>query len=55
MKLYYIISWPEIQEFMDHSRWGECIFCEHIKDHPCPDTTYAVPVDLYNEVKKKQL
>ena len=53
MKLYYIISWPEIQEFMGHPRWGECIFCEHIKDHPCPDTTYAVPVDLYNEVKKK--
>ena len=53
MKPYYILSWPEIQEFMDHPRWGECIFCEHLTGHPCPDSTYAIPVDLYNEVKRK--
>lgn len=52
---YKIISWPEIQLFMDHPRWRDCIFCQHISGHPCPDSTYAVPEDIYNEVMKKHV
>lgn len=49
-ELYVLISWPEIQDFMEHERWEECIFCQEIEGHPCPDSTYAVPVDLYKEI-----
>ena len=31
-------------------RWEECIFCQEIEGHPCPDSTYAVPVNLYKEI-----
>lgn len=47
---YYLVGWPEIQDFMEHPRWDECVFCEEIEGHPCGDSTYAVPVDLYEEV-----
>ena len=47
---YILVSFPEIQDFMDHKRWSECIFCTEIEGHPCPDSTYAVPEDLYEEV-----
>lgn len=47
---YVLISWPEIQEYMDHPRWSECIFCQEIEGHPCPDSTYAVPESLYEEI-----
>lgn len=47
---YILVSFPEIQNFMDHKRWSECIFCTEIEGHPCPDSTYAVPEDLYEEV-----
>lgn len=50
MKKYILVSWPEIQDFMEHKRWKECIFCQEIRGHPCPDCTYAVPEELYNEV-----
>lgn len=33
-----------------HPRWNECIFCSSITGHEVPDSTYAVPEDLYNEV-----
>lgn len=49
-ELYILISWPEIQDFMEHERWEECIFCQEIEGHPCPDGTYAVPVNLYKEI-----
>lgn len=49
-ELYVLISWPEIQDFMEHERWGECIFCQEIEGHSCPDSTYAVPVNLYEEI-----
>lgn len=39
-ELYVLISWPEIQDFMEHERWEECIFCQEIEGHPCPDSTY---------------
>lgn len=35
---------------MEHERWEECIFCQEIEGHPCPDSTYAVPVNLYEEI-----
>lgn len=42
-ELYVLISWPEIQDFMEHERWDECIFCREIN-------TYIVPLDLFIEV-----
>lgn len=47
---YLLVEWPDIQDFMEHPRWSECIFCQEIEGHPCPDSTYAVPESLYNEV-----
>lgn len=50
MKKYILVGWPEIQDFMMHQRWNECIFCSSIPGHKVPDSTYAVPEDLYKEV-----
>lgn len=53
MEKYILVGWPEIQEYMLHPRWGECIFCCEIEGHPCPDSTYAVPESLYKEVNNE--
>ena len=37
LERYILVEWPEIQNFMDHPRWSECIFCMEIEGHPCPD------------------
>lgn len=50
MKKYVLVTFPEIHDFMIHKRWKECIFCREVKGHPCPDSAYMVPEDLYNEV-----
>lgn len=50
MEKYYLIGWPETQKYMDHPRWSECVFCIEIEGHPCPDSTYAIPESLYNEI-----
>lgn len=50
MKKYILVGWPEIQEFMSHPRWSECIFCMEIEGHECPDGAYMVPEDIYKEV-----
>lgn len=50
MEKYILVGWPEIQEFMEHPRWSECVFCTEIPGHPCQDSTYAVPESLYEEV-----
>lgn len=42
-ELYILISWPEIQDFMEHERWDECVFCREI-------STYIVPLDLFIEI-----
>ena len=47
---YVLVPWPEIQDFMEHPRWEECIFCQEIEGHPCPDGAYMVPESLYKEV-----
>lgn len=47
---YILVSWPEIQLFMDHPRWSECIFCTEIEGHPCPDSSYMIPESLYKEI-----
>lgn len=47
---YILVGWPEIQTFMNHPRWSECIFCVEIAGHPCPDNSYMVPESLYEEV-----
>lgn len=41
---YYIVEWPESQEFMEHERFNECYLIEGMV------ATYAVPCDLYREV-----
>ena len=50
MEKYIMVTFPEIQDFMEHERWGECIFCQAIEGHECPDSTYMVPQSLYEEV-----
>lgn len=50
MKKYILVGWPEIQDFMMHPRWNECIFCISISGHEVPDSTYAVPENIYEEV-----
>lgn len=52
MKTYVMVGWPEIQLVMEHPRWSECRFCIETNANPCPDSTYAVPVDIYKEVFK---
>ena len=47
---YNYLECPEIQTFMDHPRWSECIFCTEIIGHPCPDNSYMAPESLYKEV-----
>lgn len=47
---YILVGWPEIQDFMEHPRWSECIFCMETEGHPCPDNAYMVPESLYEEV-----
>lgn len=47
---YVLVGWPEVQYLMDHPRWCECIFCVEIEGHECPDSTYAIPESLYDEV-----
>jgi hypothetical protein len=47
---YILTTFPEIQLFMDHKRFNECVFCMEIEGHPCKDCTYAIPEDLYKEV-----
>lgn len=27
---YILVGWPEIQDFMEHPRFNECIFCTDI-------------------------
>ena len=43
MKHYVLVGWPEIRDFIFHKRWNKCVFCGY--------RTYAVPLDLYEEVK----
>lgn len=50
MDKYIMVTWPDIQTFMEHPRFSECIFCMSTKSNQCPDCTYMVPEDLYNEV-----
>ena len=50
MNKYVLVTFPEIQLFMEHPRWNECIFCMSIEDHDCPDSSYMIPEDLYDEV-----
>jgi hypothetical protein len=50
-----MVSWPEIQNYMGNPRWKECIFCQEIEGHPCPDNSYMVPEDLYKEVETIKL
>lgn len=50
---YVLVFWPEIQNFMEHERWNECLLCIGLEENPCPDSTYVVPEDLFNEIYKE--
>lgn len=50
MDKYVLVEFPENQYLMNHPRFNECILCQSIEGHECSDSTYAVPLDLYNEV-----
>ena len=50
LQKYVLVSWPEVQLFMDHPRWSECIFCTETAEHPCPDNSYMIPEEIYEEV-----
>lgn len=50
-----MVTWPEIQDYMNHDRWSECIFCSNTLEHPCPDCAYMVPEDLYYEINSPKL
>lgn len=47
---YKLISFPEIQAYMDHERWDECMLCISTDAESASSNDYAVPEDLYNEV-----
>lgn len=50
---YILVSWPDVQTYMGHPRWNECIFCKEIPGHSCPDCSYMIPEDLYNEINEE--
>ena len=50
LQKYVLVNWPEVQLFMDHPRWSECIFCMEIAGYLCLDTSYMVPEEIYEEV-----
>lgn len=54
MTKYILETWPEIQQYMYHPRWNECIFCIEIDGHPCPDSAYMIPESLYNEINNNE-
>lgn len=47
---YKLVSFPEIQAYMDHKRWDECMLCISTDAENTSSNDYAVPEDLYNEV-----
>lgn len=47
---YKLVSFPEIQAYMDHERWDECMLCISTDAENTSSNDYAVPEDLYNEV-----
>lgn len=40
-----MVGFPEVIDFMEHERWGECISCYAVDGHPC----YMIPESLYEE------
>jgi len=55
LEKYIMVGWPEIQDFMEHPRFEECIFCCTTEGHPCPDNTYMVPEFLFKEVYENKI
>lgn len=53
--LYVKVHWPDIQDYMDNSRYKECYNC-HSLDEDDSDliATLMVPEDLYIEVQREK-
>lgn len=49
-----MVTWPEVQDYMEHERWGDCIACQNVRDHSCPDGAWMVPEEVYKEIKYKK-
>lgn len=54
MTKYIMVAWPEIQYYMDHERWNDCIACQNVRNHQCPDDAWMVPEEVYEEVSYKR-
>lgn len=53
MEKYILVCWPEIQFFMEHERFHECLFVNNIDGHDeVPDSSYMVPESLFNSMEK---
>lgn len=50
MEKYIVVPLSEIEQYREHKRWEECIFCPTIKGYECPDGAYIVPESLYEQV-----
>lgn len=50
MEKYILVSYPEVEKFMEHSGWNECVACVSTDGHPCPDGTWAVPESMYRSM-----
>lgn len=49
---YKLVSFPEIQAYMDHERWDECMLCISTDAESASSNDYAVPEDLYYEINR---
>ena len=47
---YILVQWPDSQYLMENPRFSECIFCMDIEGHPCLDSSYMIPEEIYKEV-----
>lgn len=54
MNNYILVEWPEIQDFMEHSRYGECYSANSVDESEATGVWF-VPKDLYEEIKIDKL
>lgn len=50
MERYIMVTFPDVQRFMEHPRWNECLLCMDVNGDSCINDTYMVPEDLYRMV-----
>lgn len=50
MTKYILVNWPEIQDYMEHSRYKECYSANSIDENKMTGVWF-VPEDLYEEIQ----